>query len=105
MTQQNKKGRWSKEEMDILIDQIKKTPNNLTQAFKRTSLLISRSPHAIEQYWYSTLSKKETTEVCFITVGSKTVNRNRKNVHTFTSDNTQKMYASWWRRLLNIFTK
>lgn len=106
MAQQNKsKRRWSKEEKDILIDQIKKTPNNLAQAFKRTSLLINRSEQAVTQYWYSTLSKKETTEVCFMTVGSKTFNKNRKNVHAFTSNNTQKMYASWWRRLLSIFTK
>lgn len=106
MTQQNKKrGRWSKEEMDILIDQIKKTPNNLIQAFKRTSLLINRSPHAIRQYWYSVLSKKETTEVCFMTIGYHTVNRNRKNVHVYTSNNTEGLSKSKWNKVLAILSK
>lgn len=95
---QNK--RWTKEEDDRLIKIISHNPQNLVEAFRQASIILVRSEKAISERWYKTLAKKSNT--CFITIGSKTVNRNRKVVSINTTDNTTQNKISKWRRILNI---
>ena len=100
----NKK-RWTVEEEQVLIDQIKRSANNITEAFRRTSRLINRTEAACTYHWYVVISKRENPSVCFVTVGQKTKNVNRKNVALNTSDNTEKTTISWWKIFLNFLNK
>lgn len=97
--------RWSSEEEQTLIDQIKKSPNNIQEACRRTAAIIGRSVGACVFHWYDSLSKKNTTEVCFMTIGYQTVNKNRKNVHVYTSNNTEGLSRSKWSKILAILSK
>lgn len=100
----NKK-RWTIEEERVLIDQITRNANNITEAFRRTSRLIDRTEAACVYHWYQVISKRENPSVCFVTVSQKTKNVNRKNVTSNTSDNTEKTTISWWRRFLDFLKK
>ena len=100
----NKK-RWTIEEERVLIDQITRNANNITEAFRRTSRLIDRTEAACLYRWYQVISKRENTSVCFVTVSQKTKNVNRKIVASNTYDNTEKTTISWWRRFLSFLKK
>lgn len=101
----SKRRKWTTEEEQVLIDQIKKSANNLQEAFRKTSKLIGRTEGACVYHWYAILSKRKDPSVCFVTVGHKTKNVNRKNVASNTSDNTEKTTVSWWRKFLNLLKK
>ena len=100
-----KKRKWTTEEERVLVDQITRSANNLTEAFRRTSRLVGRTEAACAYHWYYVVSKREDPSVCFVTIGQKTKNVNRKNVASNTSDNTEKISTRWWRRFLNFLKK
>lgn len=100
-----KKRRWTIEEERVLIDQITRNANNLTTAFKKTARLTGRTVRACEARWYTVISKRDSISVCFATIGHKTVNINRKNVASGTSDNTEKTTATWWRKVLFLLKR
>lgn len=100
-----KKFRWSPEDEQTLIDQIKKSPNNIRKACRSTALLVNKSADACKVHWYQSLSKRKTTETIFMTVGHQTMNKNRKNVHVHTSDNTEKLSKSKWNKILTALSK
>jgi hypothetical protein len=52
--------------------------------------------------WYYHLSKKPDTK-CFITIGVKSKNMNRKIVTKYTSDNTVTTSESIWQKILKLF--
>lgn len=74
------KKRWTIEEEQVLIDQITRSANNIAEAFRRTSRLIDRTEAACMYHWYVVISQREDSSVCFVTVGQKTKNVNRKIV-------------------------
>ncbi len=45
----NQRRRWTNEEEQVLIDQVRINPGNLARAFRATSDVIGRSPHSCEQ--------------------------------------------------------
>ena len=96
-----KKRKWTTEEERVLVDQITRSANNIQEAFRRTSKLIDRTEAACVYHWYMVVLKKEDPSVCFVTIGHKTKNVNRKNVASNTSDNTETS-TSWWRRFLSF---
>lgn len=98
-----KRKNWSKEEEQVLLSQIKKHANNLSEAFRCTSKLIDRSFGSCSGHWYTVMLKNPDTAPRFITTGSSSRNVNRKNVAINTSDNTKKVHISLWNRLLSIF--
>ena len=44
--------RWTNEEEQVLIDQVRINPGNLSRAFRNASNITGRSPHSCEQRWY-----------------------------------------------------
>ena len=86
--------RWTNEEEQVLIDQVRQNPDNLARAFRATSEIIGRNPHSIEQRWYTKVRYSETV---FMTIGANAMSVNSKN-----SDNTQPVSVPIWRRLLNL---
>lgn len=89
--------KWTDEEEQVLISQVRNNPNNLSRAFRATSDVIDRSSHSIEQHWYT---KTRHLEPVFMTVGSKTMNVNSKN--TVKYNNTERVKLPIWRRILRL---
>ena len=73
----NKK-RWTTTEDSIVVDQVRKSPTNLKQAFKEAARVTGRSASACSQRWYTVLSK-DKSNACFITVSGQHKSLNRKN--------------------------
>lgn len=88
------KRKWTNEEEQVLIDQVRQNPGNLARAFRATSDVIGRSSHSIEQRWYGKVRHSETV---FMTIGARNMSVNSKN-----SDNTQPVRLPIWRRILKL---
>lgn len=86
--------KWSNEEEQVLIDQVRHYPNNLSRAFKVTGEEIGKSEDAVRNQWYNHTRHSETI---FMTVGAKNMNINSKN-----SSTTQPIQLSIWRRILRL---
>ena len=86
--------RWTNEEEQVLIDQVRINPGNLARAFRATSQIIERDWRSIGQHWYHKVRHSETV---FMTIGTNAMSANSKN-----SDNTQPVSVPIWRRILNL---
>lgn len=94
---------WSNEEEQVLVDQVRQNPNNLSRAFRATSDELGKSYYAVKQQWYNRTRHSETV---FMTISANnTISTNQKNVYNGTSDNTQNNPSIWERllRFLRIF--
>lgn len=96
------KRKWTNNEEQVLISQVKIHPQNLTEAFRVTSTLIDRTEDSIRQHWYLKCNKES---YCFMTIGNKTVNLNRKIVTPTTTNNTDNISATKWARILAILNE
>ena len=70
--------RWTSTEDTQVVDQVRKSPTNLKQAFKEAARVTGRSELACSNRWYTVLSK-DKNNACFITVSGKHKSLNRKN--------------------------
>ena len=70
--------RWTSTEDTQVVDQVRKSPTNLKQAFKEAARVTGRSVTACSNRWYTILSK-DKNNACFITVSGKHKAFNRKN--------------------------
>lgn len=87
--------RWTEEEDERLLQQVRTFPQNLTKCFFIVSEVLDRSPSAVSARWYTVLSKRPDV-MCFFTASSKHVCKNRKNGMGVEST------RSIWRRLIAI---
>ena len=85
---------WSNEEEQVLVDQVRQSPNNLYRAFRATSDELGKSYYAVKMQWYNNTRHSETV---FMTVGANTMNVNSKN-----GVNTQTVRLPIWRRILKL---
>lgn len=92
--------KWTPEEERVLRSQVSRRPNNLQEAFRRTSRITGRSLQAVSVHWYKNM---KDANVCFMTVSGPVTNPNRKIVSSRTSDNTVPVKkVKWWDKLLNF---
>lgn len=70
--------RWTAIEDTQVVDQVRKSPTNLKQAFKEAARVTGRTEGACANRWYYVLSK-DKANACFITVSGKHKSLNRKN--------------------------
>lgn len=70
--------RWTSAEDTQVVDQVRKSPTNLKQAFKEAARVTGRTVGACATRWYTVLSK-DKNNACFITVSGKHKALNRKN--------------------------
>ena len=70
--------RWTSTEDTQVVDQVRKSPTNLKQAFKEAARVTGRSELACSNRWYTVLSK-DKNNACFITVSGQHKSLNRKN--------------------------
>lgn len=74
----NEYRKWTEEEENRLIQQVRIFPQNLTRCFLIVSEVIGRSPKAVSLHWYSVVSKRPDI-TCFFTASPKHIAKNRKN--------------------------
>ena len=77
--------KWTDEENKILVQAIAANPHNLSEAIKEASKNLNRTYKACKQHWYLALSPKNNPTkvgISFISVGSNSVYKNRKNSGT-----------------------
>ena len=90
----NQRRRWTNEEEQVLLSQVRQNPGNLSRAFRATSDIIGRSSHSIEQRWYGKVRHSETV---FMTIGAANMSVNSK-----VNNNPQPVRLPIWRRILNL---
>lgn len=93
---------WTPEEDKELIKCIESNPQNIREGCRQFIVdHPNRTFNAAHDRWHKKL--RDETNVCFMTLGKKKYNRNRKVViPAKTSDNTQSVRRSKWRRILDI---
>lgn len=97
------KKHYTNEEDKVIIDCVKRNPQNLLEAFRKAErLLENRSLYSIQQRWYKKILKKLDTK-CFVTIGVESKNINRKIVTKCTSDNTVSITETIWKKILKLF--
>lgn len=87
--------KWTQQEDERLLRQVRTFPQNLTKCFLIVSEEIDRTPSAVANHWYTVLSKKPDS-LSFFTASPVHVAKNRKNgMGVETNTNI-------WQRLLRI---
>lgn len=90
--------RYSIQEDKVILNEVKKSPENLVRAFHNASKIINRTPRAIKQRWYYIISKDDGIgAVTFMTLSSKKVLTNRKN-----SCNQVPKKVTFWSKLIKF---
>ena len=77
--------KWTDEENKILVQAIAANPHNISEAIKEASKNLNRTYKACKQHWYLALSPKNNPTkvgISFVSVGSNSVYKNRKNSGT-----------------------
>ena len=95
MIQERTSRKWTAEEDERLLRQVRAFPQNLHKCFLIVGEEIGRSDKAVQAHWYSVVSKKPEN-MCFFTASARHVSKNRKNGMGVESN------MSIWRRLMNI---
>lgn len=102
-------GTWKKftdEEEQVIINKVKATPHNLSQAFREASLELGRSTDTIVQHWYAKRKHRAALKGrcghCFIIYGGKSLNINRKIVSANSTDNAITISMDKLQKVLDI---
>lgn len=88
---------YTEEEDRVIISEIVKSPFNLQDAFRRASVSINRTPHAVEQRWYNCLRNKNNC--IFMTISGKKCTVNGKNVVMLENSSTTNTGSGIWSRI------
>lgn len=87
--------KWTREENDILFNNVRRSPQNMRQCFSFVALQTNRTPTGVAAHWYS-VSKKPDAPFLLGLISSKYIIKNRKNGQGVESN------PVIWRRLLNV---
>lgn len=90
--------RWSEDENQRLLRQVKAFPQNLHKCFLIVGEEIGRTDKAVAAHWYSSLSKREDA-MCFFTASPRHVSKNRKNGMGVETS------SGFWRSLMSVFRR
>jgi hypothetical protein len=71
--------RWTREEDEALLRQVRAFPQNLNRCFLIVSEITGRTPGAVANHWYTKLSKNPETPFTFGVIAPRYATKNRKN--------------------------
>lgn len=91
--------RWTEQEDNRLLRQVKTYPHNLHNCFMIVAEELNRTPQAVANHWYAKLSK-DPKVIVYGLMTAKQFYRNRKNCKTGTP-----ISPSIWQRFLNLIKK
>lgn len=97
--------RWTIEEEQVLIAQIKKNPGNLTKAFDLAATKLDRTVKAIKMHYYLVIvtgKSKVDTSCVFMTISENKAIANRKNAKDI---NYIEIKPSLWKQLIKYIGK
>lgn len=94
--------RWTVEEDQVIISQVKSEPYNLTKCFMAVSTKIDRTPNSIKVRWYSSICKNKDY-ASYLTCGKEgKYVVNRKNSYASLPLEVQHLPKSRWiTRVIN----
>lgn len=97
--------KWSKEEEDVILQQVKLYPENLQKAFEESSRILPlRSQKSCCARWYKVISVREGKDsVALMCVSSKKFGRNRKNIKESVSIQKNSAWARIWGNITSFF--
>ena len=100
------RAKWTEHEEEVLLSNVKQSPENLKEAFRKTGDEIGRSPNACATRWYSKVSYDTSTKgIAFAIFARNKYNVNRKNPSKRVSLRTQHtLWSSIIRYLQKILT-
>ena len=90
--------RWTREEDNRLLRQIKARPQNLSKCFLIVAEEIGRSEKAVAAHWYQHLSKQPDV-LAFFTVSQVHLSKNRKN------GDGEPVTSSFWQSLIRVLQR
>ena len=97
------KRKWTKEEEEILVQDITANPHNIKKACRYAATkLEGRTPKACELHWYQVIAPANNPTklgVSFLAVGPKTIYKNRKNSG---SSNVQPEKNTLWAKIKKL---
>lgn len=96
---------WTKQEDKVLLSQVRKNPNNLKEAFRKTAnILEGRNWLSCSKRWYNKYSNcpiENIEAICFTTLSSKTMSVNSKNKSKKTK--IYKTNNNLWKKIKDFF--
>ena len=99
--------KWTEEEEQVIIDELIKNPENITECFFEVSKKIDRTPGAINNHWYTVVSRKPGVNV-YGTLSHNNYARNRKlgqGVKNKKGKRGVPITPSFWNRFINMIKK
>ena len=93
--------KFTPEEDRIIIDAVKKSPQNISKAFVLVSSKINRSVDSIRVHYYSRIAKNDSNKL-FLTVSSRKKYTNYKIQRKGMKAKPTQTTKSKWRRILDI---
>ena len=99
--------RWTVEEEKLIKEEVKKSPTNLTVAFKATAKKVGVTWQSVAKHYYKAIQKKNSDKL-FLTISSRKeahnykVTRKGKGATKYQPEKTKK---SKWKRILAILAE
>ena len=94
---------WSNEEVEYLLDQVSKSPQNLQSAFQKTAKKINRSTSTVSQKYYNMKRQGKIQKTCFTLISDKVNMKNGKNSRMGTYYHLQNTPSNIWKKILSLF--
>lgn len=96
---------WTKQEDRVLLNQVRKNPNNLKEAFRKTANILERRDWlSCSKRWYTKYANcpiENIEAICFTTLSSKTMSVNSKNKSKKTK--IYKTNNNLWKKIKDFF--
>lgn len=99
---------YTEEDDKFILEAVKASPTNLTDAFKKVARKLKITPRAVNLHYYRALQKQPKDNKIFLTVSEKRASKNYKVTRKgpkATKYQPEKCKKSKWKRILAILAE